>query len=288
MINSVKNQTYDNIEHIIIDGGSNDGSIELYKELGLKYISEKDNGIYDAFNKGVNLAKGKYINFMNSDDFFCNSKAVELSVKALEKTNADFSCAKASIIWSNGCVKTMKPKMHYVYFRMPFCHQTMFCKTDVIKKEGFFDLNFKSASDYDLILRLVLRHYKYVTLKENIVTFRYIGESAKNVRLSVEEQLEILKKNYGSYVQWDDNKFLFFWINRYFPTSVYLKLPFGFKSLFAFIKAHLRYIRRKIIHISTSSKKERWAISIFGYKITESGIAPLCSIKTVDEYINGN
>ena len=97
-VESIKKQTYDNIEYIIIDGASTDGTIDLVKSLGLTYYSEKDNGIYDALNKGIARATGKYICFMHSDDFFNNVDAVKLSVEALEKENADFSFAKANFI----------------------------------------------------------------------------------------------------------------------------------------------------------------------------------------------
>ena len=195
MVDSVKSQTYSNIEHLIIDGGSSDGTIDLIKSTGLKYISEPDNGIYDAFNKGIKYASGKYICFLNSDDYFDNENAVKYSVELLEKENADFSFATAKIV--NEAEKHLydfKPNIYSVFSRMPFCHQTMFTKTEVIKKEGMFDLNFKSASDYDFIIRLMINKYKYCEVKHNIVTFRLAGESYKNVRTSLLEQLAIFKK----------------------------------------------------------------------------------------------
>ena len=111
-ITSVLEQTYTNIEHIVIDGGSQDGTVELLKSIieqtektkpgTLRYISEPDNGIYDAMNKGINVAKGKYIAFLNSDDFWHETNGVELSVAALESSNAAFSYAPRTVVSESG------------------------------------------------------------------------------------------------------------------------------------------------------------------------------------------
>ena len=96
-LESVHNQTYENIEHIVVDGASVDGTAELIKEYAdkgwIKYISEPDKGIYEAMNKGVKMADGKYITFLNSDDYYNEKTGVEISVKALEESGADFSYA---------------------------------------------------------------------------------------------------------------------------------------------------------------------------------------------------
>ena len=98
-IESVQNQDYENFEHIIIDGASSDGTLELLQSYPhLKVFSEPDNGVYDAFNKGVKRANGKYIVFVNSDDYFSTNKAISLSVDALEKENADYSYATTYLL----------------------------------------------------------------------------------------------------------------------------------------------------------------------------------------------
>jgi glycosyltransferase involved in cell wall biosynthesis len=89
----VQNQTYKNIEHIVIDGASTDGTLDLlkeYQEKGwIKYYSEPDRGIYDALNKGIERANGKYVVCLNSDDFYCDNRAVEYLVKRAESVGAD-------------------------------------------------------------------------------------------------------------------------------------------------------------------------------------------------------
>lgn len=88
-VESVHNQTYKNIEHIIIDGASNDGSLDLIKEYEdkgwIKCYSEPDKGIFDAMNKGIRLAKGVYVNFLNTDDYFHDINGVENSVKKVNR-----------------------------------------------------------------------------------------------------------------------------------------------------------------------------------------------------------
>ena len=250
-LESVRSQTYGNIEHLIVDGASDDGTVELleeYRKKGwIKYISEPDNGIYDAFNKGIMLAEGKYINFLNSDDFFNNKNAVKFSVDKLEKTNSDFSYGTASYIDSkNKFVKKFKPKINLRYTIMPFNHQTMFTKTEVLKKEGMFDLKYKSASDWDFIIRICLKDYKFCNINKNIVTFRVVGESAINVETSVSEQEAILKDLCAKYINLSDKEINNIIYYRVLPLKMLkamnIKNPFIYIANFNF-----KIIRRKII-----------------------------------------
>ena len=87
-IDSIRTQTYGSMEHLVIDGGSDDGTLDILKEYdgpeGFRWISEKDHGIYDAMNKGVRLAKGKYIAFINTDDMFSDNGAVAAMMKSIQ------------------------------------------------------------------------------------------------------------------------------------------------------------------------------------------------------------
>ena len=179
-LESVHNQTYKSIEHLIIDGASDDGTVELlqkYQDKGwIKYYSELDKGIYDAFNKGIMKAAGKYIAFLNSDDYFNNMDGIKLSVEKLEKTKSAFSFATATYIKEDGSICfVFKPKPKTVWSRHPFCHQTMFTLTDTLKKERMFNLKYKSAADYDFIIRLFIKKQRYCEVKKNIITFRMGG-----------------------------------------------------------------------------------------------------------------
>jgi glycosyltransferase involved in cell wall biosynthesis len=204
-LNSVHEQSYDNIEHIIIDGGSQDGTLTLIesyeKEKWISFITEKDNGIYDAMNKGLKIAKGKYIAFLNSDDYYHDNNAIEKSVLALEKSGADFSYAPVSIVSEDDALLEIEhphinPNIKSVYYVMPFCHQTMFARRDVLIQENGFDSEFKSAGDYDLVMRLCLKNYKSVFVDQTITTFRFGGISYANQQQSIDEVAKSYYKNY--------------------------------------------------------------------------------------------
>lgn len=155
-VESVRHQTYDHIEHIVIDGASTDGTLDLIKEYAdkgwLTYYSEKDTGIYEAMNKGIDKSSGDYINFLNSDDFFNHPDGIKLSVQHLLETKADFSFAKCTFINSQGeYLGLYLPVIESFLFRMPFCHQTMLIKKETLLQLDKFDENFKSAADFDFV-----------------------------------------------------------------------------------------------------------------------------------------
>ncbi len=203
-IESVHNQTYGNIEHIVIDGASTDGTVELIREYAdkgwLTYYSEPDKGIYDAMNKGIEKATGKYIAFLNSDDFWHDPRGVEESVKYLEKENADFSYAACYYLDENGnCIGCLKPQIGSFYVRMPFSHQTMFTKREKMLELGKFDDSLKSAADYDFVYRLILSGAKGVQAPLNFTSFRFIGISSIQADASAKECEKILEKFFSQY-----------------------------------------------------------------------------------------
>lgn len=177
-LESVYNQNYDNIEHLVIDGASNDGSLELiqeYAEKGwIKYISEPDDGIYYAMNKGIEMATGDYIAFLNSDDYWHDENAVQAAVSVFAETECDFCAGNANYIDEKNPEKNFirYADLSHAFSPIPFCHQAMFCKVDVMKNLGMFDLTYKSASDYDFIIRLFLNKYKGAVIPLTFTTFR--------------------------------------------------------------------------------------------------------------------
>ena len=201
---SIHDQTYENIEHIIVDGASTDGTLDLIKKYASKkarLISEPDSGIYDAMNKGIRLAQGKYVAFLNSDDYYSDKEGVSISVRALEESNADFSYAPAMIKFEDGRLfdnhPHCNPRISNVFLAMPFCHQTMFAKRQVMIKEGIFDTSYKSAADYDFVIRLCLRKSKSIFVPRVFVTYLYAGLSSTQQALSLEEIGEVWRRNYG-------------------------------------------------------------------------------------------
>jgi glycosyltransferase involved in cell wall biosynthesis len=192
-LESVHNQTFKNIEHLVVDGASADGTLDLIKEYSdkgwISYISEPDNGIYSAMNKGILKATGKYTAFLNSDDFWHDPGGVEESVKALEENSADFSYADALFLCKNGSTERLIAKIGAFFMRTPFCHQTMFTKTEILH-ENLFNVKYKSAGDYDLIVRLCLK-YKPIFVESVFTSYRDGGFSVTDAKLSIDEVLNI-------------------------------------------------------------------------------------------------
>ncbi|MDD3151171.1 MAG: glycosyltransferase family 2 protein [Candidatus Gastranaerophilales bacterium] len=199
-VESVHNQTYQNIEHLIIYTPGEDNTfdlIEKYEKIGwVKIIIEKEKGIYKAFNCGIDEAKGEYILFLNSDDSFCEAKAVEWSVKKLDKTGADFSYADCMMINKSRFNKVFSDNIDSFLCSMPFSHQTMFVKRNVLLEMGKFDMEYQLAADYDLIIRLIFDNKKYCYIPKPIVKFREGGVSFQR---SEESRIEYAKIYYDLY-----------------------------------------------------------------------------------------
>ena len=206
-IKSVLEQTYRNIEHVVIDGGSTDGTteiIETYEEnLGF-YISEKDNGLYDALNKGIKYATGDIIGILNSDDFFYQSNTVEKIVDGFLASGADLIYAKGLFVDKENPVKIKR-----IYLSGPFkkrnldfgwipLHTTIFVRKEVFLKYGVYDSRYKIASDYDISLRWFQNdEIKKIFLDEWVVKMR-MGGLSTSAKLQIKKSREDLNiiKNY--------------------------------------------------------------------------------------------
>lgn len=253
-VESIHNQTYKNIEHIIIDGASSDGTIDLLEEYTqkgwIKYYSEPDTGIYNAFNKGIDKANGEYIAFVNSDDYYHSTRGVEESIKALLNHNADYSYADDYLLDEPKPHKSKirKARIHRIFHRMPFCHQTMFCKKSTLLEIGKFDETFKSAGDYDLVMRLFLsKKYKGVFVPHVFCTFRMGGESNLNEETSQEECVQIFQKHYSQFYSLTRLDAIIMFCNIKTPIKLLSKLfeYFSFKQKILFL---LFYITKLILH----------------------------------------
>jgi glycosyltransferase involved in cell wall biosynthesis len=206
-IESVISQTYKNIEYIIVDGLSNDNTIEIIKKHNdniSKWVSESDNGLYDAMNKGIVMATGDVIGFINSDDLFCDRKAIEkvmgvfINNVSLDSVYADLfyvsqnNTNKIIRKWISGRQKKFNIGWHPA-------HPTFYIKKSVYKKYGLFDLTFKLAADFEIMLRF-LDKYQITTqyLKEPLVKMRLGGETNKsfsNIYKQNKECLRAFKQN---------------------------------------------------------------------------------------------
>ncbi len=159
-IESVKNQTYKNIEYIIIDGKSEDRTIDIihrYKDNISKIVSEKDNGIYDAFNKGLNLYKGDIIGFVNSDDILLPN-AIEILVDYYNRyKDKDFFFGSVKKHWA--ILHGYKPWKIYLTWGFYSSHSTGFyIKRDAATIVGPYNIKYKYSADYDYFYRMIVKH----------------------------------------------------------------------------------------------------------------------------------
>ena len=183
-IDSVVSQDYENIEYIIIDGLSNDKTvniIEKYKNNIDKFISESDNGIYDAFNKGIKVANGELIGILNSDDIFMTNTIISELVNKIIEDKADSIYADLVFVNQHDTNKIMRQwksgpysKNNFIYGWMP-PNPTFFVKKKIFDKYGFYNLTFGSAADYEILIRFMYRFGISSTYFPKIVTKMRLG-----------------------------------------------------------------------------------------------------------------
>lgn len=155
---SVLHQTYEDIEYVVVDGASTDGTVEMIKEYEplfqgrMKWISEKDNGIYDAMNKGIRMAQGSLIGIINSDDYY-EPDAVEIMVNALteEKYQILYGAMRT---WKDGEEESISISSHKFLKDRMINHPSCFVTKAVYEDFGYFDTKYVSVADYDFMLRM--------------------------------------------------------------------------------------------------------------------------------------
>lgn len=189
---SVTSQTYDNIEHIIIDGGSTDSTLDIihkYKENFSYWISEPDNGIANAMNKGILKATGDYILFINSDDYLSNENTLE-QVSCLINERLDLYIFKVLFIYPENKQKLKHNTGLSIFtnFKMGSCHQGQVISRGLFQKYGLFDNSFNIAFDYDFLLRIYHKNIKSKSIGLVISCMRIIGVSSKNDWISLKER----------------------------------------------------------------------------------------------------
>ncbi len=207
-IDSVLNQTYQNIEYIIIDGASSDGTIDIIKSYGDKistFLSEPDKGLYDAMNKGINLATGDVVGVLNSDDFYKSNDILE---KVMDKFNTqELECVYGDLKYvdakdTDKIIRYWQSKKYTQGLLQKGwhpAHPTFFVRREIYKKYGVFDLDFKIAADYELMLRFLEKNsISSVYIPKVFVKMRVGGESNQSIK-------NIIKANIESYKAWGKN-----------------------------------------------------------------------------------
>lgn len=200
-LKSISTQDYPYIEHIIIDGRSSDGTLNLisqYKSNNCKIISEKDDGIYDALNKGLKAASGDIIGFLHSDDILAHDKVLSNISKSFQD-NSELECVYGNLIYVDRnnieCViRRWTPQPFTAsllkYGWMP-PHPTVFLKKGVYEKNGHFDTNMKISADYDFMLRYFKIAEEYKTQKlGDISIMKSGGASNRNLSARIQSAYE--------------------------------------------------------------------------------------------------
>lgn len=186
-IQSVFNQSYAPIEYIIIDGGSTDGSVELIKKYSDRlayWVSEKDKGISDAFNKGVLRATGEIIGLINADDWY-EPDAVLKVVENIGENDIAYGDLR---FFRQGVFQFVQAGDHRrIVQEMTLNHPTVFVKKHVYQDAGIFNLNYKCAMDYELMLRFYKKGYTFVRIPAPLANMRWEGMSDKNWLLGCKE-----------------------------------------------------------------------------------------------------
>ena len=163
-IESVLSQDYQHIEYIVIDGGSTDGAVDIVQEYGnriTKVISESDNGIYDAMNKGIRAATGDVIGFINSDDYYPVSDVLTNVMQVFTEESYDICYGDLCYVdqnKTNEIVRYWKSSKYIAgSFRNGWCppHPTFFVRRNIYEHYGMFDLDYKIAADFELMMRLL-------------------------------------------------------------------------------------------------------------------------------------
>jgi len=200
---SVINQTYDNVEYIIVDGNSTDRTLNIIQNFSHAidyWVSEKDKGIYDAMNKGIMLARGEIIGFINSDDALNPGVLSLIAEKFVVKPGFDFAYGSVDLIRNSGEKYgiTQPFPQHLIkkkYLKeMPFPHPSLFVKKAVFMKVGLFDLDFPIGADYDFIIRILKEEFIGIDLNVPISRFRDGGISGG---IDTYKEIKRIQKKYG-------------------------------------------------------------------------------------------
>lgn len=201
-IKSVLAQDYSNFEYIIIDGNSTDETLNIvnkYSDRINKIVSEKDSGIYEAFNKGIKYATGDYIGFLNSDDYYTDNKVLsEISKKLnIEKNHVLFSNIKIIDRKTEKVLRVQNSSRFKPFlFRFGIAppHPTFFCSKQVYERVGDYSTGYRVSADYEMMVRIIYKNkYRFSHLNKNIVTMRSGGISNHGLMGKINQNIEIIK-----------------------------------------------------------------------------------------------
>lgn len=239
-IKSVVNQTYDNIEYIVIDGCSDDGTSDIIKKYD-QYIdywtSEPDNGIYDGMNKGIKQSTGEIIYFLNADDKLYDEKVIEDVAKYFNNNkNLKILSGRVTIIDDkyNLISKTKKRISGNIIKRaLSLCHQSIFMKREILIKNGMFDTRYKIISDFDLFCKVLLQRYEIKYINRYISLYKRWGAAGSDIKLSIIEHSRIIREYFGylPYIDYLTKEIIKLIIRQFISTVGLLSHYYKLKSI---------------------------------------------------------
>jgi glycosyltransferase len=207
-IESVHKQSYPDIEHIIMDGASEDNTIDVVKSIPgrvSRIVSEPDDGLYHAMNKAINLANGEIIGILNSDDFYASPVIIERIINTFESTGCDSLYGNLDFLAADDPLKVIRHWKSSPFTKGSFKkgwhppHPTFFVRHEVYKKFGLFDTALSISADFELMLRFLEKHaISTHYIDETIVKMRYGGASTSSIRgiiLGNKNVLRAFRKN---------------------------------------------------------------------------------------------
>ena len=200
-LESVRNQDYKNIEHIIIDGNSNDETVNICKKFDhiSKLVSEDDDGVYDAFNKGLRIASGGIVGFLNSDDTFAEKKSLSNIVDGFDnETDAVFGNLKFYNKNNQATRNWVSRPFEEGAFKNGWMppHPTFYCRNSIYNNLGVYDESYQIAGDFELMLRFIqVNKIKTKYINKNLIKMQAGGISNSGLR----SKLKILKEEFKAF-----------------------------------------------------------------------------------------
>ena len=201
-IESVRSQNNPFVEHIIIDGASTDGSVDLIKDNSSLFsfsVSEPDKGVYDAQNKGILNANGNYLLFLNSGDTFYSSDVISSFIEFLSCCSSNIIYGNSNIIKGNGSMEILIPgnlSLNF-WYRGTLNHQSVFFRKEIFEKFGVYDISYKFSSDLDKLLNVYKKEpTSFTYFNKTICNYHEVGLSSKpeNYETIISEKEQILRK----------------------------------------------------------------------------------------------
>jgi glycosyltransferase involved in cell wall biosynthesis len=204
-MDSVSFQTYPNIEHIIIDGGSTDQTLSIihqYHKKIKRIISEPDHGIYDAMNKGIKYATGDILQFLNAGDSLCDPDVITDIIKTFYK-NPQYDIIYGKPVFQNVPKNLYRHANKYQlgtksiidWMLTPACHQGIFIRRHIFDRFGPYDTSYKISGDVEFFLRCFKCRVPMQYIDRTIVNYDYQGASLSNIKLSNQERLKAILKH---------------------------------------------------------------------------------------------